>query len=300
MTKLFKIAFGGAGKILCSIPSFLKYYNNTSKDFYIQVPAWEEFFLGYPELQEKVYTEKDSRLFENVYSKVDEVVQVEPYLIPKFYMGQMHIMEAYDSIINPGDASELSIYIPSLSMDSRLADAYMKKKNDKELNVVIQPYGSTMSILDDELCDESHRSIPAHLYKKIVDTLSEHCNIFYMGDPDFHRGVGFNYDKYELNLRTWVEIIRKSDYFIGCDSVGQHIAKFTDTPSSVLFAGTSATSYGYEGHHNVEKDIPWAPTMLGILNERTHQSYHLNQKRIEFNIAEEEFILSQIKQAFNL
>ena len=47
------------------------------------------------------------------------------------------------------------------------------------------------------------------------------------------------------HLRIWAAIIQEADYFIGCDSCGQHIANAVGTPASVCVAGTHEVSVSY-------------------------------------------------------
>ena len=300
MKTLFVIPSGGAGKILSSVPAFLKYARSTTEDFYIQIPGWKEFIWGYKELEERTYQATDPFLFDTVYSKVDQVIAVDPYNVPDFYMERIHVTEAFDRIINPGNDTPLDFNIPVLQNEDRFAKLYLQKNKSKPRTVVIQPWGSTMSEMDGEWLDETLRSIPVNFYDEIVKGLEEHCDIFFMGGEDFHRGNTILDREYNLNLRCWTEIIRRADYFIGCDSVGQHIAKFVGTPASVLFAGTNSLSFGYEDHHHIEKDIPHTINMFGVLQDRGELAQRLNHDRIMFNDAEIEFIVSQLKTALDL
>ena len=48
-----------------------------------------------------------------------------------------------------------------------------------------------------------------------------------------------------INIRQWAGIIARADYFLGCDSVGQHLAYATGTPSSVVIGSTFGINVSY-------------------------------------------------------
>jgi ADP-heptose:LPS heptosyltransferase len=41
-----------------------------------------------------------------------------------------------------------------------------------------------------------------------------------------------------LNLRVWTALIKQADHFLGCDSVGQHLAYIVGTTSTVVLGPT--------------------------------------------------------------
>jgi hypothetical protein len=48
-----------------------------------------------------------------------------------------------------------------------------------------------------------------------------------------------------ISLREWSGIINSADYFLGCDSVGQHIARALGTQSTVAFGSTFPINTSY-------------------------------------------------------
>ena len=52
-------------------------------------------------------------------------------------------------------------------------------------------------------------------------------------------------------LRTWSAVIEAADYFVGVDSVGQHIARIFDKPGSVILGSTFAENITYSEHFNI-------------------------------------------------
>jgi ADP-heptose:LPS heptosyltransferase len=52
-------------------------------------------------------------------------------------------------------------------------------------------------------------------------------------------------------LRTWSAIIKYADHFIGCDSLGQHIAYTIGTPATVVTGSTFPINISYPDAENV-------------------------------------------------
>ena len=48
-----------------------------------------------------------------------------------------------------------------------------------------------------------------------------------------------------IDLRKWTGIISQADYFLGCDSVGQHLAYTFDIPSTVVIGSTFKENVSY-------------------------------------------------------
>ena len=57
----------------------------------------------------------------------------------------------------------------------------------------------------------------------------------------------------KVELRQWASIIKHADHFLGCDSVGQHLAYSVGTPASVVFGATypENTSYAKTDKFNI-------------------------------------------------
>jgi ADP-heptose:LPS heptosyltransferase len=158
----------------------------------------------------------------------------------------------------------------------------VKKEQGKEKTIVIQPYGSTAQKTSFGIIDETVRSIPEKIYLKYVDYLKEEYNIIYMGYDNFHDGTTY-LPKPNLNLREWAAVIAMCDYFIGCDSCGQHMAKCFDKKSSVFIAGTHEKNVSYPNDfHIIKRDNEIYPTSMRISNIHSHLSYRLNEQRLNF------------------
>ena len=75
------------------------------------------------------------------------------------------------------------------------------------------------------------------MLKYFVKELSKDYNLIFMGAKEFYNIKTYKPDP-DPNLREWAAIIGAADYFVGCDSCGQHICKALNTKASVMIAGT--------------------------------------------------------------
>jgi ADP-heptose:LPS heptosyltransferase len=55
-----------------------------------------------------------------------------------------------------------------------------------------------------------------------------------------------------LGIRQWAAIIKYADKFLGCDSLGQHLAYSMDTPSVVVVGSTYPINVSYPNDKNVD------------------------------------------------
>jgi ADP-heptose:LPS heptosyltransferase len=54
-----------------------------------------------------------------------------------------------------------------------------------------------------------------------------------------------------MTLRRWLGVISASSYFIGCDSVGQHMAVAMDKPATVVLGSTFKENVTYTNNKKV-------------------------------------------------
>jgi ADP-heptose:LPS heptosyltransferase len=54
------------------------------------------------------------------------------------------------------------------------------------------------------------------------------------------------------NIRIWAAIIELSDHFVGCDSVGQHIARALEKTATVIIGSTFPINVSYPNYNNFD------------------------------------------------
>lgn len=256
MKKVFSIT-GGAGRVICSIPALLKYKKKHGDNFYIFAESGLEFFVGIKELQDLAFTANDKNAFEN-YIKHNQMVTPEPYRNHGYYNQQKNLIQAYDAEINETD-DHSDLEIPKIVLNKaeeiNALDALQNAKNQqgKEKTIVIQPFGRSAQPKHTEIIDEMSRSLSLSTYLKLIDELQKKYNVIYMGEFLEVEDKTF---KIQTGLRQWAAIIEASDYFIGCDSVGQHIAYACGKPGTVILGSTFAENVTYPEYFQILQKQP--------------------------------------------
>ena len=133
----------------------------------------------------------------------------------------------------------------------------VKEKLKKEKVVVIQPFGRAIQQIDGSFVDKTNRSIEFFNLKSIIKKLQEKdFAVMLMSEfgIDF-KDAGFPDEvamPEKVELRQWAAIIKYADQFLGCDSLGQHLAYSLDTPASVVFGATYPENTSYAKSENLK------------------------------------------------
>ena len=267
---------GGFGRIITAIPALLKYHkNHPGEEWYLTIAGWDFITWGFPELQDRTFNPDAKGTFD-LYWKADKVISPEPYRLPAYYRNEISLREAFDVCINDTtDHSDL----PPMKLHLSLAEkrkAYeiiqeAKKKHKKKKTIVIQPYGSTATPHESGIFDDSLRSIPDTMFNYFVDNLSKDYNLIFMGAKNFYNIKTYKPDP-DPNLREWCAIIDAADYFIGCDSCGQHIRKCFNKKASVIVAGTHPINITYDNFHIIERNEKFYPDSMRISGFHSHMA----------------------------
>ena len=287
---------GGLGRIITAIPALLKYHQlHPDEEWYITIPGWDFMTWGFPELQERTFN-PDARGSFDLFWKADKVITPEPYRVPAYYRNEISLREAFDiEINNSTNHSDLPPMQLKLSSSER-RKAYeiieeAKSKHKKSKTIVIQPFGSTATPHASGIYDDSLRSIPQDMLNYFINELSKNYNLIFLGAKEFNNIKTYKPNP-DPNLREWSAIIEAADYFIGCDSCGQHICKALNKKASVVVAGTHRVNVTYDGFHIIERDVPFYPDAMRISGFQYHMSSRLNEPRIEFT-------RDEIEKAYN-
>jgi hypothetical protein len=291
---------GGIGRIITAIPALLKYHkNHPNEEWYITIPGWDFVTWGFPELQERTFN-PDARGSFDLYWKADQVISPEPYRLPAYYRNEISLREAFDFCINGStDHSDLPPMQLKLSLqEKRRAFEIIEESKSihkKSKTIVLQPYGSTATPHFSGVFDDSLRSIPKPMLDYFINELSKDYNLIFMGAKEFHNVKTYKPDP-DPNLREWAAIIDQADYFIGCDSCGQHMRKCFNKKASVVVAGTHKVNVTYDGFHIIERNVPFYPDAMRISGFQSHMSSRLNEPRIDFTQDEIETAYQEIIQ----
>jgi hypothetical protein len=248
MNKAFFIN-GGAGRVLCSIPA-LEAYAQKNNDFVIVAESWGEFYACSKILRDKAYPIHQKDLFEK-HLKDKEIVSPEPYRLNAYFNQKCNLVQAFDILINDLDDIPKTKKINlDLSKTEQITGHNIvnevREVTKKDKVIVFQPFGSTAQSQGNFIFDTSGRSFEVNNIIKIIEELSKNYGIVLMSQINIpgleNYGVAFPQN---VGLTTWGGIINAADYFLGCDSMGQHIAYALGKPTTVVIGSTFPENISY-------------------------------------------------------
>ena len=237
--------------------------------------------------------------------KDNQIIHPEPYTKWEYYNQQCSLAEAFDKEINEtddhSDLGKPNLYLCKAE-EKNAANmlAGVKAKQGKDITIVIQPFGRSARVDNGDIIDDSTRSIEPHVYHQLVKKLSQKYNIILMAEPDFVNLVSQDDQISEkpqgVDLRFWSAVIESVDYFIGCDSVGQHMARAFDIPGTVIMGSTYASNVSYPDYFNVieNKNVEKVYSPIRVAGFDCHLTDRLNDKLMDFSEEEVDEIYKSI------
>lgn len=246
---------GGSGRVLCSIPALEYYATHVDPDVVIVAEGWIELFLSSEILRNKVYPITQKDLFQDKL-KDREIVTPEPYRLNAYFNQRANLIQAYDMIINDLDevpetkSFNLTIGKADQVLGHNLV-SQVKNQFQKNKVIVFQPFGSGAKIEGNFIIDESGRSFEPRDVFRIVEELGKYYGVIMMTSIPIpsHKPMPAIIPE-NLNLLQWMGIVNAADYFIGCDSVGQHFANALKKPASVVIGATFPENISYPNNKN--------------------------------------------------
>lgn len=251
MKKIFWID-GGAGRAVAAIPALIKFGRlNPNVEWACMVAAWDFLYWGIPELQDRTYGIDTKGVFDNVVKNADQIITPEPYRCPAYFRQEISLVEAFDrEINNTMDHSDLGVPVLKFNQQETMVAKNtledLKAAQKKQKTVIFQPFGRGAKVDNRQgVFDEESRSLSQKDYIYLVKKIAMRYNTIFFGEPDFQLKQDTVSQKYTCDLRQWGALIQEADYFIGCDSVGQHMARAVGTPGTVIFGSTFPVNTSY-------------------------------------------------------
>lgn len=248
---------GGAGRVITALPALLKFAKlNPNADWAVLIPAWDFLFWGIPELQDRTYGIDTKGVFDNVVKNADRIITPEPYRLPAYFRQEISLAEAFDrEINNTTDHSDLGKPIFAFNK-AELAIARntlndLKNVQKKQKTIIFQPFGRGAKLERDEIIDEESRSLDPKSYIALVRKLAQKYNCVFFGEQTFQMKEDTFAQKYTCDLRQWAALIQVADYFVGVDSVGQHMAYAVGKPGTIIIGSTFAVNTSYPKYFNI-------------------------------------------------
>tara|TARA_A100001388_G_scaffold39704_1_gene25181 strand:+ start:2015 stop:2992 length:978 start_codon:yes stop_codon:yes gene_type:complete len=243
---------GGAGRVVASIPALEK-YAETHDDFIIVCEGGMNFYRGHPVLHKYAYDNWHKGLFEDKIKDRD-CVTPEPYRQWHYYNQKCSLSQAFDIEINGLDEPR-ELPAPNITLAKgegiqgmQLVDEAINTTG-KEKVIVIQPFGRGIMDTGGYMFDPTSRSFNLSDISTIINNLKKDYCVIVMSEFPFQTEEGESKDAYIVpnieDIRIWASIIDRADHFLGCDSVGQHIAKAVGSTVTAVIGSTYPINISY-------------------------------------------------------
>lgn len=242
---------GGAGRVLCAIPALEWHKQNVDEDVVIVAESWGELYMASPIIRDNVYPMGHKGLFEEKL-KDREIISPEPYRLNAYFNQNCNLIQAFDILIN--DLKEIPKTKKFNLEINKIDQVYgynlvdqARKTIGKEKVVVFQPFGSGVVKEGNFIFDTSGRSIELKDVYDIAEKLSKDYSVIMMTNievPAPPKAIGIVMPQ-GVNLLQWMGIINAADYFVGCDSMGQHYAHALGKPATVVIGSTCPENITY-------------------------------------------------------
>lgn len=247
---------GGAGRHFCSIPALEKYEKeNPDDDFIIVCEGGMDMYKGHPSLHRRAFDHWHKGLFKDKI-KDRNCVTTEPYRIWEYYNQKANLAQAFDIQINNKGVRDLPnpnlfLGIDELIEGKNIIDE-VREKTQKQKVIVFQPYGrgtQPMGKNGQTLVDVGGRSFSDQDALKIIKKLQKKYGVVLMSEfITDHSKWGLSEPVAQPEncpLRIWGAAIKEADGFLGCDSVGQHLAHSLETPAVTVLGSTFQENVSY-------------------------------------------------------
>lgn len=287
MRKIFYLD-GGAGRIVAAIPALEKYVkSHPEEDVRILIGGWDNLLWGNTLLQDITYNPDTKGIFDEFIKDADVIVSPEPYRIPAYYNQKISLAQAFDYEINGTTEVDVPKLYLSKAEEKNAANliADIKSQQKKSKTLVIQPFGRSARVDRGDVIDDSSRGLDSAAYLKLVKKLSTKYNLFLFAEKQFHLPEDTYTVKPEMDLRMWMALIEGCDYFVGCDSVGQHMARAFDKPGSVLIGSTYAINVTYPDWFQIleKEDAPKKYSPIRICGLDGHLADRYNDRCMDLS-----------------
>lgn len=252
---------GGAGRVISSIPALeLFEKENPENDFIIVCEGGMDMFKNHPTLHSRCFDVHHKGLFDEKI-KQRNCITTEPYRIWEYYNQQCSLAQAFDIEINNKGIRDLPKSTLELNTDEDvkgfLAVKEVKEKTKKDKVIVFQPFGRSSVNANGFVYDSGGRSFDVVEAAEIASKLQEKgyaimcMSEFTVPFSDLGCKEPVSHPQH-IGLREWAGIIKNADHFLGCDSVGQHIAHSLDIPTTVVLGSTFAINTSYVNSSKVD------------------------------------------------
>lgn len=321
MAKRTILIDGGMGRVLCAEPA-LKRLIEEGHDLSV-LTSWPDIFKNHPTIK-KVFPLTHPNQWDSLI-KNSEFLFPDPYNNHLYYNKKHHLVQSFDFLINgdtnPDFVAKPAIYLSKeeISEAQKVMTEMISHHGSAAFTIIIQPFGSNSKVIEvnnslylpreerrldseefkaartsssKECVDYTNRGLSFKDLAKILDRLDGDFLVLNFSNIKFEHPRLFNVD---VDLRMWFALIYLSDYFIGVDSIGQHVAAAFDVPGHVFYGGTSPKNLAWpEIHKIIQNDgfpVEYQPC-------RQDFNHCVNDKAMELNDETIALVCEEINKRF--
>tara|TARA_B100001142_G_C14332103_1_gene654515 strand:+ start:1863 stop:2813 length:951 start_codon:yes stop_codon:yes gene_type:complete len=300
-----RIAFtnGGTGRMICAIRPWERFIESNPENRVI-TNSTLDIIWGNRLLQSKTYHADTKGIFENVI-KDREWIESEPYCDWEYYNQKLSIGQAFDKHWNGTYSEDPEDYRPKLYLGNddiaygkAIIDA-AEGEHGNEKTVIVQPWGrgATNEEAVGSVIDKTSRSFDYDFYMELVKELRSEYNVVCMSEFKAP-GDSWSITPKDISIRQWFAAIAQCDYFIGCDSLGQHVAYAFDVPGTVVLGSTFAENITYPHYFNIVQKKDFVPMFdtFRLSGFGSFEAANYNAGCMRFDEEETEEIIANIIQ----
>ena len=296
---------GGAGRMISSIPALENFEKeNPNDDFVIICEGGTDVLKGHPTLYYKTYDNWHKGLFKELI-KDKNCVNPEPYRVWEYYTQKCSLAQAYDIAINKKGIRKLQKPTIKLSKDellyARKMLAEVKEKCKKDKIIVIQPFGRGVRKEDKDIVDITGRSMETKNLYNIVRKLSKKYAVMVMTETplEFNKHMSSPVaTPQNVHIRIWMGVIKQCDHFVGCDSVGAHMAYTFDTTTTSIIGSTFPINTSFPDYEKFDvidlgkEDRVYSPIRITV----DEFSDRINEGIMEMNDQQEHQVIASVNR----
>jgi ADP-heptose:LPS heptosyltransferase len=280
---------GGVGRVICSLPAIEK---ASKKDEIIVITPHTQVFMNNPNIY-RILHPSTPYIFED-YIFDNNFEHPEPYQLNKYYRGELHLIQAFNFIINNDiELSKPNIYLTSSEIKN--AKNLIQSLTSTKKILLFQPFGSSNSIVCNNAepthnSDASGRSLSENQANYILEKLKSEYEIIYIGDYLATSSESFHV--LNLSIRDVFSLCMHADKFIGIDSFLMHAANAFNLPGLVIFGAMNSNNLCYKEHYLLKKEnLNYEPLRMPVNMEF---SKNKNNNSMDFSDEEIDKLLNKL------
>ena len=134
----------------------------------------------------------------------------------------------------------------------------VKSVTKKDKVIVVQPFGRSIEKVGEFMADATSRSMSLVGVCDIINQLKKDYAVIIMSEYHFPLEEKEDSAKHQVarpqisDMRVWSAVIEVADHFLGCDSMGQHIARALNKTATVVVGSTYPENISYPGHKDFD------------------------------------------------